>query len=95
MTVFLGALILETKTWRHSELVSESINQYPQKMKQGYVYILTNKPRGTLYIGVTSQLIQRTYIHKEKIIPGFSKRYGLDRLVYFEYFDSMENAISR
>lgn len=64
-------------------------------MKQGYVYILTNKPRGTLYIGVTSQLIQRTYIHKEKIIPGFSKRYGLDRLVYFECFDSMENAILR
>jgi len=64
-------------------------------MKQGYVYILTNKPRGTLYVGVTSQLIQRTYIHKEKIIPGFSKRYELDRLVYFEHFDSMENAILR
>ena len=63
--------------------------------KQGYVYILTNKPRGTLYIGVTSDLIKRIYQHKEKLVSGFTQKYELDQLVYFEIVESIESAIVR
>jgi putative endonuclease len=64
-------------------------------MKKGYVYILTNKPKGTLYIGVTSDLVRRVYEHKSKAVVGFTKKYGLDVLVYYEIHDSMELAIHR
>lgn len=64
-------------------------------MKQGYVYILTNKPNGTLYIGVTSDLPKRIAEHKAKVVPGFSAKYGLDKLVYYEVADSIEAAIVR
>lgn len=60
-----------------------------------FVYIMTNKAFGTLYIGVTNDLIRRVWEHKEKIIEGFTKRYGLDRLVYYEVHDSIESAIRR
>ena len=63
--------------------------------KQGYVYILTNKPRGTLYIGVTSDLIKRIYQHKEKLVSRFTQKYELDQLVYFEVVESIESAIVR
>lgn len=54
-------------------------------MKTYYVYIITNKPRGTLYIGVTSNLVRRIYEHKNKLAEtSFSKKYDLDKLVYFE-----------
>ena len=52
-------------------------------MKSGYVYIVTNKPFGTLYIGVTSDLVKRIWEHKEKKIDGFTKKYNLTRLVYY------------
>jgi putative endonuclease len=58
-------------------------------------YILTNKPNGTLYIGVTSNLIRRVYEHRDKKIEGFSKRYGLTRLVYYEEHQTMPLAIQR
>jgi len=61
----------------------------------GYVYILTNKRHGTLYIGVTSDIARRVNEHKQKIVDGFSKRYGLDTLVYWEVFDTIEQAIQR
>jgi len=64
-------------------------------MPQGYIYILTNKPNGILYIGVTSDLIRRIHEHKEKIVPGFTKTHALDRLVYYEIFDSITDAIHR
>jgi len=63
--------------------------------KKYFVYIITNKRNGTLYIGVTNNLIRRIYEHKNKIIDGFSKKYGLDKLVYFEEFPSIEEAIKR
>jgi putative endonuclease len=47
-------------------------------MKQGYIYIMTNKKNGTLYVGVTSNLVQRIYQHKNLLVDGFTKRYGLD-----------------
>ncbi|BFD46039.1 MAG: GIY-YIG nuclease family protein [Rickettsia endosymbiont of Sergentomyia squamirostris] len=60
-----------------------------------YVYIITNKPGGVLYIGVTNDLNKRIFQHKEKIIDGFSKRYNLTKLVYVEEFSSPIEAISR
>ena len=52
--------------------------------KQGYVYIVASKRNGTLYIGVAGNLQQRVWQHKEKRIGGFTKKYDVDRLVYFE-----------
>lgn len=60
-----------------------------------YVYILASKLGGTLYIGVTNDLVRRVYEHKTKAAEGFTKQYGVDRLVYFEVFDDIENAIRR
>ncbi len=59
-----------------------------------YVYILTNKS-GTLYTGVTNNLERRVYEHKNKFIDGFTKKYGLTRLVYFEEASDINSAISR
>ena len=59
------------------------------------VYILFNKRNGTLYVGVTSDLIKRIYEHKNKLADGFTKKYSVDKLGYYEILDSMESAISR
>jgi len=64
-------------------------------MKHPHVYIMVNNKNTTLYIGVTSQLPQRVYQHKLKIISGFTSKYNLTKLVYFESFDYMYDAISR
>ena len=63
--------------------------------KQYYVYIVSNKPRGSLYIGFTSGLPKRAWEHKNKVVKGFTERYNLDRLVHFEVFADPENAIKR
>ena len=63
--------------------------------KKGYVYILFNKRNGTLYTGVTSDLIKRVYEHKEKLVEGFTKKHGIDKLGYYEEFDSIVKAIER
>jgi putative endonuclease len=63
--------------------------------KQGYIYILTNVSNKVLYTGVTSDLIKRMYEHKNKQVEGFTKRYNVNKLVYFEVFDNMMNAITR
>jgi putative endonuclease len=65
------------------------------RVKGGYVYILTNRPNGVLYVGVTSNLVGRVYQHRSGIVDGFTKRYGLKRLVYFEMFDDIRDAIQR
>jgi putative endonuclease len=59
-----------------------------------YVYILANRPR-TLYIGVTIDLVKRVHQHKTKAVLGFTQRYGIDRLVYFEETDDIVSAIAR
>jgi putative endonuclease len=64
-------------------------------MKAGWVYIMTNRPNGILYIGVTSNLIQRVWQHRESVVDGFTKDYGLKRLVYFEFHDEIGRAIQR
>lgn len=61
----------------------------------GWVYIMTNRPDGTLYVGVTSDLAQRVWQHREGAVEGFTRRYGLKRLVYAEQHDTMESAIVR
>ena len=60
-----------------------------------YVYILANKYHGTLYVGVTSNLIKRVWEHKESVVPGFTKRYGIKTLVYYEVHEEIEHAIHR
>ncbi|KGJ98540.1 GIY-YIG nuclease family protein [Thalassotalea sp. ND16A] len=64
-------------------------------MKHPAIYIISNTHNTVLYIGVTSNLVQRIYQHKEKLIGGFSAKYNLTKLVYFELFNDMENAIVR
>ena len=64
-------------------------------MKGAYVYILSNKRNGTLYTGVTSNLVKRIFEHKEKVVNGFSAKYNLDLLVYYEEWWSIEEAIQR
>ena len=59
------------------------------------MYILTSKRNGTWYIGITSDLIKRVWEHKEKSVDGFTKKYNVDKLVYFEQFQDPVSAISR
>ncbi len=59
------------------------------------VYILTSERNGTLYVGVTSEVARRIWTHKKDAIDGFTKRYGIHRLVYVEFHDTMEAAIVR
>ncbi len=68
---------------------------YAFVMKPGYVYILSNHPNGTLYIGVTSDLPKRIWQHKNKQMEGFTEKYHLDKLVYYEIFEDIESAIYR
>ena len=60
-----------------------------------YVYLLASDVRGTLYCAVISDLVKRTYEHKTKLVPGFTARYGIDRLVWFEVHNNAESAICR
>ena len=64
-------------------------------MKNPCVYIMANKPNGTLYIGVTSNLMQRVWEHKNNFVEGFTKRYNIHHLVYFEQHEDMFSAITR
>ena len=63
--------------------------------RQPCVYILASRPHGTLYIGVTSNLLARLVQHRQGLIEGFTSRYGVTRLVWFEMADTMEAAIRR
>ncbi len=64
-------------------------------MKNYFVYILASKRNGTLYIGVTNDLLRRAYEHKNDLVEGFTKKYGVHMLVYYEQCDSAESAIQR
>ena len=64
-------------------------------MNEYYVYIITNKRNTVLYIGVTNDLKRRMYEHKNKLIEGFSKKYNLNKLVYFEQTNDIYTAINR
>ena len=64
-------------------------------MAQSYVYIITNQLNTVLYTGVTSNLKKRIYQHREKLIEGFSKRYNINKLVYYEIGNDIESTIAR
>ena len=63
--------------------------------REYYVYILASRKHGTLYISVTNDIIRRAHEHKMKAVPGFTKKYGVDKLVYFEMDDDPSTAIAR
>ncbi|WP_297298704.1 GIY-YIG nuclease family protein [uncultured Methylovirgula sp.] len=67
----------------------------PGAMRGGWIYIMTNRPNGTLYIGVTSDLTRRTFEHREGLYAGFTKRYSLKRLVFMERYEDIRDAIQR
>ncbi len=60
-----------------------------------FAHLLASKPRGTLYIGSTSNLVRRVWEHKLKAVPGFTENYGVDRLVWFENYETLEAAMQR
>ncbi len=64
-------------------------------MKIYYIYILASRRNGTLYVGVTSDLIRRVFEHKNKLVAGFTSKYNVDKLVYFEEFGNIGQAIQR
>ncbi len=64
-------------------------------MTGGWIYIMTNRPNGTLYVGVTNDIVRRAYEHRTHIGSQFTARYGLVRLVYFEWHDEIPAAIQR
>lgn len=65
------------------------------KLHSYYVYILANKRNGTLYVGITKDLLRRVTEHKEKVIKGFTSNHGIDKLVYYEVFNYVNDAIDR
>jgi putative endonuclease len=65
------------------------------RRKGGWVYIVTNRPNGTLYLGVTSDLARRVHEHREGLLAGFTRTHGLKRLVWYEWHDEIEAAIQR
>jgi putative endonuclease len=64
-------------------------------VKDYFVYILASKKNGTLYVGVTNDLVRRVYEHKNNLVEGFTKKYKVYKLVYFEQTNSVEDAIKR
>jgi putative endonuclease len=65
------------------------------KQRYYYVYILSNKYNNVLYVGITNDLIRRVYEHKNKLVDGFTEKYNVDKLVYYELFNDPINAITR
>lgn len=104
--VHVFAAVLERKAWMarikrvmtviyiRALLLAAKIRQ-TFRMKGGWVYIVTNKRDGILYVGVTSDMRRRASEHRDGTYPGFSKRHGLKRLVYMESHDEIESAIAR
>jgi putative endonuclease len=64
-------------------------------MREAWIYMMTNRPNGILYLGVTADLIRRVWQHREGLVEGFTKRYGLTRLVYVERHPDIGSAIRR
>ena len=64
-------------------------------MKGGWAYMMTNRPNGTLYVGVTNDIARRACQHRSGAVPGFTRPYGLHRLVWFEWHEDIRSAIQR
>lgn len=65
------------------------------KIKQYYFYMMTNKLNTVIYAGITNNLLRRLYEHKNKLVNGFTSKYKIDKLVYYEIYDNVINAIER
>jgi putative endonuclease len=91
-TTVMAGLVPATPIIRHDAF---SEPRSGRNVKQFYVYILASRPGGALYVGVTNDLVRRVYQHRQKMVPGHSKRFHIERLVYFEVYDSPELAIQR
>ena len=76
-------------------LVTKQAQATTQMDRQYYIYIMTNKRNTVIYTGVTNDLKRRVYEHKEKLARGFTKKYNITKLVYYEVFEDVENAILR
>jgi putative endonuclease len=63
--------------------------------RPGFVYLLASRPHGTLYVGVTSDLVRRIWEHRNDLVQGFTRQYGVHRLVYFERYEDVRDAIAR
>lgn len=76
---------------------TEAIPAKPIQMdeRQSYIYMMTNKRNTVIYTGISSDLQKRIYEHKHKLLGGFTKRYNVDKLVYYEVFDDINDAIER
>jgi putative endonuclease len=79
----------------HESVAAPSIMRHPPRMGEAWVYIVTNKPNGILYTGVTSNLARRAWEHREGVVAGFTKNYGLKRLVYVDRRPDIAAAIQR
>jgi len=74
---------------------SHKVKQSVIRMKSYYIYILTNKNNTVVYVGVTNDIVRRIWEHKSKLIEGFTKKYNVDKLVYYEKFEDPISAIAR
>ena len=73
----------------------DPIGYHGAAMKNPCVYILASRPKGTIYVGVTSNLVQRVWQHQNDFVDGFTRKYGVHRLVWYETHSTMEAAITR
>ena len=80
---------------RESICWNKSNNNSLSRMKSYYVYILTSKRRGTIYVGVTNNLAKRVFEHKEGLVEGFTKQHQVKFLVYYEETNNIESAVQR
>ena len=80
--------VISAKEGTREVIRGESMNNY-------YVYILASKRNGTLYVGITNDLERRVYGHKHGLVPGFTSKYGVTKLVYFEHTEMVDAAIAR
>jgi len=77
------------------EIATDPSPRQSLRMADGWVYIMTNRPNGTLYVGVTDNVARRVWEHREGLVAGFTRRYGLKRLVYAEHHDDIHGARQR
>ncbi len=92
-----AALLFMLTSLRHSgtRLLARARNPFHPVLMAYYVYLLASDRYGTLYLGVTNDIVRRVYEHKNKAVAGFTKRYSVDKLVWFEIYDDAATAIAR